>query len=124
MSSQEKLAAATDQADGTHNAGKMPAPHAGKMPAGRAGETPAPRCSRREWFRQIARGAAAVALVGGAAWLGRHGVVGGAGGGKTLAPCPPETLGYCAECSRRGDCALPGGVDFRARGGGAQGGES
>ncbi|MCL2701565.1 MAG: hypothetical protein FWE88_07710 [Phycisphaerae bacterium] len=108
MISQEKPLTGTDQPQGTHN----------------AGETPASRCTRREWFRQIARGAAAAALIGGAAWLGRHagGNPAGANGRRTLAPCPPETLGYCASCSRRGDCALPGAMDFRARGGG-QGGE-
>jgi len=108
MTPQEKPTAATDQSHGTHNAGEMPAP----------------RCSRREWFRQIARGAAAVAMVGGSALLGRHTGRSGpsASARRTLAPCPPETLGYCAACARRGDCALPGAMDYRARGG--QGGES
>jgi len=118
MNPQDEPAAAADQANGTHNAD-------GPAATKRSEDgTPAPRCSRREWFRQIARGAAVAALIGGGAWMGRH-AVGGANDKavrRTLAPCPPETLGFCASCSRRGDCALPGGVDFRAQTGRAQGG--
>jgi hypothetical protein len=110
MNPQDKPTVVTGQANGTRN----------------VGETLAPRLSRREWFRQIARGAAVAALIGGGAWLGRHGV-GGADGEtvrRTLAPCPSETLGFCPDCSRRSDCALPSGVDFRARTGVSQGGAS
>ena len=108
MNPLEKSTVVTDLPNGTHS----------------AGETPASRYSRREWFRQIARGAAAVAIVGGSVFLGRHALhaADDAAVRRTLAACPPETLGYCAECSRRGDCALPTAMDFRARAG-SRGGE-
>jgi len=42
-SGEDDWTSSSAQANGTHNAGKMPATRAGKMPASRAGETPASR---------------------------------------------------------------------------------
>jgi hypothetical protein len=60
--------------------------------------------SRREFLKHAARGAAAAAVAGGVALL--------ALGGRADERC--LLASRCERCGRRGQCALPGAVEYRS----------